>query len=99
MPFVLDLPPVPAPANVAQPNLAFRVTAVEDQRVDKSKMGERFAAFRVKMGDVTCSQSLPQYVWEVLVQHLQGTCGRSVESNGIDELSLASSTAYPRRRT
>jgi len=65
----------------AQYKQTFRFTGVQDARREKGRIGERFAAFGVSMGDVYFYRSVPDYVEEMVATDLQAA-GHTVTRTG-----------------
>jgi hypothetical protein len=65
----------------AQVKQTFAFTGVEDRRAQKHRIGERFAAFGVSMGDVYFYRSVPDFVEEMVVSDLQAA-GHSLVKSG-----------------
>jgi len=70
----LDIP-------VAANRHAFVLEKVNDRRPDKGRIGERFAAFGVSMGDVYFYRPVTAYVEEMIADDLRAA-GHTVAENG-----------------
>ncbi len=65
----------------AQRKQTFMLAGVRDARQEKGRIGERFAAFGVSMGNVYFYRSVPDYVEEMVATDLQAA-GHSVTKTG-----------------
>jgi hypothetical protein len=81
--FVVSLPPrsdrTTAVGPVKNP-IAIKILPMNDRRDEKGRIGERFAAFGVSMGDVYFSQSVPQFLESSLADELVAMGDRIVTS-------------------
>jgi len=79
--------PVWSARNVEVPRaarpLAIKVVPFADGRADKSRLGERFAAFNVSMGNVYLSRTVPGYLTETVTDDLLAA-GHKVDESGQD---------------
>lgn len=67
----------------------FALRGVVDDRLEKGRIGERFAAFGVSMGDVFFYRSVPDYVEEMVTSDLRAAGHRVVDSDEGISLSIA----------
>ncbi len=84
--FVVSLPPWADRTVSVQPPAApvsIKIVAIDDRRAETSRIGERFAAFGVSMGDVYFSRGVPEFIQESLAAEL-GAMGHRVVDVGED---------------
>jgi hypothetical protein len=60
----IDIPAAEAPQN-------FKVVEVVDSREERGRIGERFAAFGVSMGDIFFSPAVPTFIEETFADELR----------------------------
>jgi len=73
--FVVTLKPWPArdiDIPIAPVRQQFTITNVKDARPDRGRIGERFAAFEVSMGDVFFYRTIPAFMEEAITSELMG---------------------------
>jgi hypothetical protein len=83
----------PAPGNAKEAKVAMKLLPVVDRRLERSRIGERFAALQVKMGDVYFSEPVPEYFETALAGSLRKSGFRLVES-GEDRQMTAELTKF-----
>jgi hypothetical protein len=77
----LEAPPLPSVAGSArETGLAIKLLPVVDRRLEQVRIGERFAALQVKMGDVYFSKPVPEYFESALAGSLRKAGIRLVDS-------------------
>lgn len=60
--------------------IPLKIAALEDKRTEIGRIGERFAAFDVSMGDVYFSRKVPDFIYETLMTELGAMGYRIVDS-------------------
>lgn len=82
--FVVSLSPWADRTVSVKPPVApipLKIAAVEDKRTEIGRIGERFAAFNVSMGDVYFSRKVPDFIHETLTAEL-GAMGYRIVDTG-----------------
>lgn len=60
--------------------IPLKIVAIEDKRIEIGRIGERFAAFDVSMGDIYFSRKVPDFIHETLMAELGAMGYRIVDS-------------------
>jgi hypothetical protein len=72
----INIPPAERPLNI-------KILPLKDERADKGRIGERFAAFNVSMGNVYMSRVTSEFLTETLSDDLRAA-GHSIVETGQD---------------